>query len=388
MYNLDEAQKGVAGKPPNGKEIQKLQSQISKSREQLDKSEGKYHKACSSFELARQDWQLETMDACNQMQLIELDRLSQLEQFIKKIAIQMSLMCKKMLKVSDLYQSLELDAQKDIELACKKYGTDNNEQEICLYDIYAENTKNMMNKDRRIENLKKWAELFESDVKAQFKSKEGLEKVKLFSKENPSFNSNEADVDQKLDSVRLLNILYQTSLFKVQYALAELNDQSKPDSELLSRMSTTYDRQGVPSTTLKLEGNELRVDTAMPSAPSPILSPGNAHTAIRMPMPYFDSNYTSGAESVISTNLSSSSTLSSSSSSLTNNRHSCILTAAQYEKTSHAIYTTNIGLKNAEYLQLNSYDSINKVNENHYNNSNQSLSDGNYCIFILVDIWF
>ncbi len=61
MYSLDEAQKGVGGKPPNQKEIMKLESQIVKSKETLEKSEIKYHKACSAVELARQDWQIEML---------------------------------------------------------------------------------------------------------------------------------------------------------------------------------------------------------------------------------------------------------------------------------------------------------------------------------------
>ena len=38
----------------------KLEGQIIKIKENLEKSENKYHKACANVELARQDWQLET----------------------------------------------------------------------------------------------------------------------------------------------------------------------------------------------------------------------------------------------------------------------------------------------------------------------------------------
>jgi hypothetical protein len=36
-----------------------LETQIAKSKENLDKSEQKYHKSCAAVELARQDWQIE-----------------------------------------------------------------------------------------------------------------------------------------------------------------------------------------------------------------------------------------------------------------------------------------------------------------------------------------
>jgi len=36
-----------------------LESQICKTKENLDKSEQKFHKSCAAVELARQDWQIE-----------------------------------------------------------------------------------------------------------------------------------------------------------------------------------------------------------------------------------------------------------------------------------------------------------------------------------------
>ena len=107
------------------------------------------------------------------MQSIEVDRINSLEQLIKKLTIQLNLLAKKMTKVVEVFESIEIDISSDIKAACKKYGTSPNEQEICLYDIFAENTKNMMNKDRRIANLNKWSQLFESDVKSQANSLQG-----------------------------------------------------------------------------------------------------------------------------------------------------------------------------------------------------------------------
>jgi hypothetical protein len=148
-----------------------------------------------------------------------------------------------MTKVVDEYQNIFIDVENDIKIACKKYGNGKNEQEINLYDIYAENTKNMMNRDRRIENLTKWAELLRLDQQAQVKSRQGLEKVKTFARENPNFNANnEAEVDLKLESVQLLQTLYDASLFKVESALAELLNNTKPNYQYASLMNTTYDK--------------------------------------------------------------------------------------------------------------------------------------------------
>ena len=68
---------------------------------------------------------------------------------------------------------IEINVKKDIEMAVTKYGTTKNEQEIYLIDVYSENTKNMMNRDRRINNLTKWSQLLKTDYSAQDKIVEG-----------------------------------------------------------------------------------------------------------------------------------------------------------------------------------------------------------------------
>lgn len=422
MYSLDEAQKGVGGKPPNNKDIQKIETQIIKTKENLEKSEAKYHKACSAVEIARQDWQVETLRGCIQMQSIESDRISSLEQLIKKLSIQIGLLSKKMLRITDVYEGINVDVNQDLQLACKKYGTStNNNQEIYLYDIYPENTKNMMNRDRRIESLTKWSEILTGDVNSQQKAKDGLDKVKMFAKENPNFNTNnEADIMQKSQSVNLMQTLYEASLFKVQSALTALWDTQKPSYKYSSLISTTYDKQGVPLSILKLPPSLLIDPFKSLSAPSPPLSPStqshsgitnsaSTHTmssmqapVISMPMPchIYESNSTSGSSSSSSSSsgvgsssgvyaecssassISTSSVSPSSSSSTqqsqpspqqqqnSNNRSSYLLTTTA---NNHSVYSS---IEPAPVSYQMPYPKLNYLHiENHYNNSNQSLSD-------------
>ena len=68
---------------------------------------------------------------------------------------------------------IEINVKRDIEIAVGKYGTSKNEQEIYLLDIYSENTKNMMYRDRRINNLTKWSQLLKTDYLSQDKIVEG-----------------------------------------------------------------------------------------------------------------------------------------------------------------------------------------------------------------------
>lgn len=434
MYSLDEAQKGVCGKPPNNKEIQKIESQILKTRENLEKSETKYHKACSSVELARQDWQIETLRGCIQMQDIEIDRISSLEQLIKKLSIQIGLLSKKMSRVSDVYENINVDVNNDIHLMCKKYGTStNNGQEVYLYDVYPENTKNMMNRGRRIESLTRWSELFNTDMEFQQKAKDGLDKVKSFAKENPNFNvNNEADIIQKMQSVNLMRMLYEGSLYKVQLALSDLWDTPKPTFKYSNLISTTYDKQGVPSSVLKLSGSFLIDPFKKASAPSPPLSPASStnssnqhisnsnynninasstHTlssiqapVISMPMPchIYDSNSSTsgnssnssgvGSSSGVYAECSSASSISTSSVSPSSNsstHQSQTSPQQQIQQTTNSVrssylLTTAVNNNNSTspYCAIDGatvqmpYPKFNNLHlENHYNNSNHSLSD-------------
>lgn len=232
----------------------------------MEKSEAKYYKACAAVELARQDWQVETLRGCIQMQTIESDRICSLEQLIKKLSIQIGLLSKKQMRISEVYESIGVNVSEDIQLACKKYGTStNNEQEIYLYDIYSENTKNMMNRERRIESLTKWSEMLNSDLNSQLKARDGLDKVKLFAKENPNFNTNnEADIIQKMQSVDLMQTLYEASLFKVQSALSDIWDTPREQFKYSNLINTTYDKQVSPLLVNTWAYNFLDLDIERP----------------------------------------------------------------------------------------------------------------------------
>ena len=79
MYALDEAQKGLNGKPPKQKDVQKLEDNLENLNKLLTKSETKYHKACGFVEVARQDWQLSIYRSSEQLQVIEEERISYLD---------------------------------------------------------------------------------------------------------------------------------------------------------------------------------------------------------------------------------------------------------------------------------------------------------------------
>lgn len=309
MYALDEAQKGMNGKPPKQKDVQKLEDNLDNLNKLLTKSETKYHKACGCVEVARQDWQLSIYRSSEQLQMIEEERISYLDNLLKKYTFQINESTKKLSKMVEGLSKIEINVKRDIEIAVGKYGTSKNEQEIYLLDIYSENTKNMMYRDRRINNLTKWSQLIKTDYLSQDKIVEGIEKVRTFNKQNPKFGTNDDELLQKIQSIKLVKILYEACLFKIDSALADILDKPKPqimeNNNYLKNISTTYDKLGIPISVLKLSPNtnDLTiiyntnfVETySKPSAP--ILpsngSNGNAYvtnTSISMPQPTYISN--------------------------------------------------------------------------------------------------
>jgi hypothetical protein len=293
MYSLNEAQKGVHGKPPKQKEIQKIQDNLKHLQPLLEKSETKYHKACGSVELARQDWQTSLIKGCEQLQTLDEQRITQLSILLKRYTHQIGESSKKMSKMHDTLQRIDINVVDDIDLAAKKYGNYSNVHEIYLFDIYSENTKNMMNRDRRIANLNKWSSILSTDIQSQMKCIEGngfcmgffeenrscrnknsciskgLDRVKNFHKENPKFANNEDDVRQKINSIELLQNLYEGSLFKINCALSELHGKPKPGFKYEANIILTYDKLGVPISILRLGVDNASAPPLRPSSTSP-----------------------------------------------------------------------------------------------------------------------
>jgi hypothetical protein len=159
----------------------------------------------------------------------------------------------------------------------------------------------------------------------------GIEKVRTFNKQNPKFGTNDDELLQKIQSIKLVKILYEACLFKIDSALADILDKPKPqineNNNYLKNITTTYDKLGIPISVLKLSPNTSDltiiyntnfVETySKPSAP--ILpsngSNGNAYvtnSSISMPQPTYISNsqYSTLTENTASLNKNNGASLS------------------------------------------------------------------------------
>jgi len=117
---------------------------------------------------------VETLRACTQMQAIESERICSLEQLIGKLSAQMGLLAAKQRRVGEACARIGVSVGEEIRMACRKYGAASGggggEQELFLYDVFSENTKNMMNRERRGQSLSKWAEMLAGDLGSQVRA--------------------------------------------------------------------------------------------------------------------------------------------------------------------------------------------------------------------------
>jgi hypothetical protein len=129
----------------------------------------------------------------------------------------------------------------------------------------------------------------------------GIEKVRTFNRQNPKFGTNDDELLQKIQSIKLVKILYESCLFKIDSSLAEIVDKPKPQindtNNYLKNITTTYDKLGIPISILKLSPNiddltiiyNTNFETySKPSAP--VLPNGNTYvtnSSIQMPQPIY-----------------------------------------------------------------------------------------------------
>ena len=114
---------------------------------------------------------------------------------------------------------------------------------------------------------------------------------------------------QKIQSIKLVKILYEACLFKIDSSLADILEKPKPQtdasSNYLKNITTQYDKLGIPISILKLSPNidgltiihnTNFVETySKPSAPMLPTNGSNGNTyvtnsSISMPQPIYISN--------------------------------------------------------------------------------------------------
>ncbi|CAM4816040.1 unnamed protein product [Rotaria magnacalcarata] len=289
----------------SSKETGKIEVSLRKLEQELEKNEKKYHESTKEVEIARQTCDAEMCRSCDQMQTMELDRINEMEKFIQTYTNSIQKLSETMNQITQELFSIRITPQEDI-VTEGKLNLQTTETEILLYDIYAENEPNTMSQERRILSLMHWMQMLKQDIEIQRRSKDdivahgeqlressssssndddgamchhkkrenrkkqGIENLHGFCKQNQKFSSsvNPSELFTNRESVRLLQCLYQGSLYKMEVLYNQIKHLPEPQYEHSQRFAKSYTDKGVPTTFLRIPFQPL--SQTPPSAPSAV----------------------------------------------------------------------------------------------------------------------
>ncbi|CAF0866204.1 unnamed protein product [Didymodactylos carnosus] len=253
------------------KDVSKMESSLRKTQEDLDRTERKYHEATREVEVARQACDSEMCKACDQMEQMEKERIEETSKFVQLYAQSTLILTDKMIKLSKELSDLRIIPQDDIISAIKQYNVNVPESEILLYDIYAENEHNAMSQERRLKSLLHWMQILRNDLEIQRKSKDGIESLHGFCRQNQNFSSsvNSDQIHFNRRSVELLHCLFEASLFKMETVYNRLTGGQKPYFKDEQRLTTTFMKDGHPTTMLRIPYKSINQP---PTAPLELMS--------------------------------------------------------------------------------------------------------------------
>ncbi|CAF4340042.1 unnamed protein product [Rotaria sp. Silwood2] len=292
------------------KEVSKIEMSLRKAEQELEKTEKKYHESTKDVELARQSCDAEMCRSCDQMQMMELDRINEMEKFIQTYTNSIQKLNETMNQITQELYSIRITPQDDIVIE-GKLNLQTTETEILLYDIYAENEHNAMSQERRVLSLMNWIRMLKQDIEIQRRSKddivvhrekhrdnlssssgndddddndgamyhhtkrenrkrEGIENLQGFCKQNQKFSTsvNPSEIYVNRESVRLLQCLYEGSLYKMESVYNQIKHLPEPQYEHSQRFAKSYTDKGTPTTLLRIPFQPLSQNppTAPPTA--------------------------------------------------------------------------------------------------------------------------
>ena len=141
-----------------------------------------------------------------------------------------------------------------------------------------------MSQERRILSLMRWIKMLKQDIDIQHRSKDGIENLQGFCKQNQKFSStvNSGDITVNQQSVRLLLCLYEGSLCKMERIYNQLQRQPEPYYEHSQRYAKSSTDKGISLTFLRIPFQPL----ASSSCSTPAMSVLARSTPAPAPPPY------------------------------------------------------------------------------------------------------
>lgn len=241
------------------RDVTKLEKKCRQQYDSVQKCDKEYSEACQKAEAARQEWDLSILKGAAQMQVLEEDRINKMQELLNVFNTNISQQGPQLMQICEkLDKSVSrVDLKEDLQSLMKERGTGPPQPHQILFDCYAEDMTLNMNLNRRKQALKSYLFYIQSALERERKGKEGVEKLMQVYKDRPDFADQDAQDDAKNRLMQVtftLNFL-EASHSKINSALSVISGESKTNHRFGPYIESVRDKQGIPTTTLRLPLN-------------------------------------------------------------------------------------------------------------------------------------
>ncbi|XP_076026241.1 nostrin [Genypterus blacodes] len=229
LFNFVENNKHICTE----KEKQKMLNRLTKSAEMQARVDEEYFNINIEGHHMRLKWE-NTLKHCYQiLQELEKQRIELLCNVLNRYNLHMSSFGQTLTHGQrQIEQAVQrVDVEKDLQSLSEENNitTGENKAEFLMADYFEEDSKSLMDKDRRREAIKVKLQRLEDSIKKTRKDCEGTEKLMKTYSENPSFSNrkNTEETEQHLDESSLKLDLLEATYYKLSMSLSELQGTPK-----------------------------------------------------------------------------------------------------------------------------------------------------------------
>ncbi|KAI3388544.1 hypothetical protein SNEBB_002965 [Seison nebaliae] len=216
-----------------GKSITKVQSQLNKLNEALIRYDIKFHSSCENMELQRRKMETSICDAANQIELLDKDRVLELDALHQKYSIQIDNIFQIYKKLVNVLSSIKTNPLNDIQRVIDRYGRQHRTSTLLLYDIYGSDLKQPMNGDRRMESLNKWRNWISNDIERELKGRTGVRNLSRFYKQTNKMNKLIMEnMFNSLTSNSTLLLLLEVSRYRIEKSIDQYHQMTSNTSPI------------------------------------------------------------------------------------------------------------------------------------------------------------
>uniref|UniRef100_A0A8C7J6X0 Nitric oxide synthase trafficking n=1 Tax=Oncorhynchus kisutch TaxID=8019 RepID=A0A8C7J6X0_ONCKI len=215
------------------KEKQKMLTRLTKSAEAQTRTDEEYFTINMDGHEIRLKWE-NTLKNCYQIiQEVEKQRIEVLCNILSKYNLHMASFRHTLVhRQKQIEQAIQkVDVEKDIQNLVEETSVtaEENKAKFLMTDYFEEDSKSLMEKDRRIDAIKSKLQRLGDSIAKTKKDCEGLERLVKTYSENPSFSNkkNLEETEQLIDETTLKLNLLEATHCKLSSTLAELEGKPK-----------------------------------------------------------------------------------------------------------------------------------------------------------------